>query len=93
MQEPDHRWQKLVKAARKAPPPEPDEQLPPGLVSRIIGLRDAIAAFARTLAWRRWSVLAALLAAGLLAAVFALTRCEEESAPLILPPEPISPGP
>ena len=93
MQNPHHRWEKLVKAARKAPPPEPDVQLPPGLVSRIIGLRNAIAAFARTLAWRRWSVLAALLAAVLLATVFVLTRCRDESAPLILPPEPIAPGP
>ena len=90
MTKPDHRWDKLVKAAQKSPPAEPEEKLPPGFVSRIVGLRDAIAAFARTLAWRRWSVLTAILSAGILLIVFAVTRCDDDPDPLIAPPEPIS---
>jgi len=89
MSDPEQSWQKLVDAARKAPsPPEPERPTSPGFASRIISMRDAIAAFARTMAWQRWSVIVALLCGAILLGVFAITRCADEPRPLIDPPTP-----
>lgn len=91
MSKPDHQWEKLVKGARKAPPEGNAAEAPPqGFVSRVVGFRDAIATFARTLAWRRWSIVVALLSAAVFLAVFAVTRCNEETDPLIAPPKSTS---
>lgn len=89
MSDPEQSWQKLVDAARKAPsPPAPEQPASPGFASRIISMREAIAGFARTLAWQRWSVIVALLCGAILLGVFALTRCGEKPRPLIDPPSP-----
>lgn len=87
MSDPEQSWQKLVAAARKAPPAA--EPAPPDssrFATRVIAMRDAIAAFARALAWRRWSVITALLCGAALIAVFAATRCSGQPRPLIQPP-------
>ncbi len=86
MSNPDPAWQKLVEAARKTPPPAADEPPPPGFAARIVAMREAIAAFARTLTWRRWSVITAVVCGLALAAVFAATRCTDDARPLINPP-------
>ena len=87
MTKPDQQWEKFVRAARKAPPESGDDDTPPrGFISGIVGFRDAIANFARTLAWRRWSILVALLSGIVLLVAFALTRCDEDRVPLIAPP-------
>ncbi len=93
MSKPEHQWEKLVKAARKVPPEEANEAPPGEFVSRIVGFRDAVAAFARTLAWRRWSLWVALLSAMVFLVVLAVTRCNREPEPLIAPPPLISPQP
>jgi len=85
MNEPEESWKKLVEAARKAPP-EPETPPPAGFASRVVALRDAIAAFARTLLWRRWSVLAALACLALFLAVLVVTKCSPDTRPLIEEP-------
>jgi hypothetical protein len=85
MNDSEESWKKLVEAARKAPP-EPEEAPPAGFASRVVALRDAIAAFARTLMWRRWSVLAALGCLVLFLAVLAATKCSAPARPLIEEP-------
>jgi len=87
MTEPEESWKKLVEAARKAPP-EPESPPPPDFASRVVALRDAIAAFARTLLWRRWSVLVALGCLVLFLAVLAATKCSAPERPLIDEPNP-----
>ena len=93
MNDPDQYWQKLVKAARRAPSEPAERRPPPGFVSRIIDLRQTVVSFVRTLAWRRWSVLVALFSALVFLAVLAVTRCSAPQGPLIAPPEliPIQP--
>ena len=94
MSDSEQNWQKLVDAARRAPTPaEPEQPTPDGFASRIISMRDAIAGFARTMAWQRWSVIVALLCGAILLAVFAITRCADEPRPLIDPPSQPLPDP
>lgn len=87
MNEPEESWQKLVDAARKTPAPL---EIPPpaGFASRVVSLRGAIVDFARTLLWRRWSVLVAFACFAVLVAVFAITRCSTDPRPLIEVPSP-----
>lgn len=89
MSDPEQSWQKLVDAARKAPPPPaPERSTTPGFANRIIAMRESIAAFVRTMAWQRWSVLVAVLCGAILLGVLAVTRCADEPRPLIEPPSP-----
>jgi hypothetical protein len=91
MQDPNHAWQKLAAAARRSPPAGPPGlKPPPGFASRMVALRHAITALARTLLWRKWSVLTAMACAATLVAVFVATRCTEPR-PLINPPPPAEP--
>ena len=91
MSDPEQRWQKLVDAARKAPPPQPGRPLQPGFADRIIAMRGAIAAFVRTMAWQRWSVIVAVLCGVIFLAVLAVTRCGGSPRPLIeLPSRPLT---
>lgn len=87
MSDPEQSWQKLVDAARKAPPPtEAPRPTSPGFANRIITMRDSIAAFVRTMAWQRWSVLVALACGVIFLVVLAVTRCSGSPRPLIEPP-------
>ena len=91
MSDPEQRWQKLVAAARKAPLPEPERPEPPGFADRIIAMRGAIAAFVRTMAWQRWSVVVAAACGMIFLVVLAVTRCSADSRPLIdLPSRPLT---
>ena len=88
MNDPEQRWKRLVDAARMTPDhEEPEESVPPGFRERIHGLRDVVAAFAKALLWRRWSVVLAICCLALFLAVLAVTRCNAPGDPLILPPE------
>jgi hypothetical protein len=87
MSDPEQSWQKLVDAARKTPPPPaPSRPASPGFANRIVAMRDSIAAFVRTMAWQRWSVLVAVICGAVFLAVLAVTRCSEPPRPLIDPP-------
>jgi len=93
MNDPEESWKKLVEAARKAPPESESAPPPPaGFASRVLGLRDTIAAFARTLLWRRWSVLVALCCLALFLTVLAVTKCSTPARPLIEEPNSDLPG-
>jgi len=91
MNNPEESWKKLVEAARKAPP-ESTAPPPAEFASRVLALRDTIAAFARTLLWRRWSVLVALCCLALFLAVLAVTKCSAPARPLIEEPNSDLPG-
>ncbi len=92
MNDPEQSWKRLVNAAPKAPDhKELEESVPPGFRERIHGLRDVVAAFAKALLWRRWSVVLAVCCLVLFLAVLAVTRCNEPGDPLIVPPEFNSP--
>ena len=92
MTEPEESWKKLVEAARKAPS-EPEAPPPEGFASRVVALRDAIVAFARTMLWRRWSVLVALGCLALFLAVLAVAKCTAPARPLIEEPNSDLSGP
>lgn len=95
MNDPEQRWRKLAAAARRGGPgPDPGHAAPPpGFAARIVALRDVVIAFARTLLWRRWAVIAALLCGAALLAVLAATRCGGRPRPLIEPPAIVQPQP
>lgn len=95
MREPDQQWRKLVNAARQAPleTAGDGDEPPKEFVSRILGFHPAIANFVRALAWRRWSVIVALLSAGVFLVVLAVIQCSEDPEPLITPPKSTSAQP
>ncbi len=57
----DDQWKRLVEVAKQTPEEQP---VPPPLsfTSKVGQLRETVHALALTLTWRRWSLLAALLA-------------------------------
>lgn len=86
MDEPDKAWKRLVDAARAAPAEAaPEHRAPDGFAARLVGLRDRIIALARTLLWRRWSLVAALLAAVVYLGVLLVARCDR--GPILEPPD------
>lgn len=87
MDDSEQRWKQLVKAAK--PALEESEAPPPKeFGNRIAKLRNSIRALALTLTWRRWSILAALLAALVFAILFWLLRDETPDRPPLIQPEP-----
>lgn len=57
----DDQWKRLVEVAKKNPE-EPTAPPPKSFSGKIGQLRETVQALALTLTWRRWSLLAALLA-------------------------------
>ena len=57
----DDQWKRLVEVAKKNPE-EPTVPSPKSFSGKIGQLRETVQALALTLTWRRWSLLAALLA-------------------------------
>lgn len=88
-------WNRLVGAAREAGATEEDhqkEEAPSTFVSRVVKMREGLWQFAKTVLWRRWSAIAALIAILLyLLFHFVMKMNPPEPAPnpsLPLPPEP-----
>ena len=91
----EKKWTTLLDTARKSggavPEPTAETAPPATLLSHLPALREAVALMARTLLWRRFSWLAALLAALLFAAVWILLNQTDDDTetgvqPLIEPP-------
>ncbi len=57
----DDQWKRLVEVAKQNPE-EPSAPPPQSFPGKIGQLRETVQALALTLTWRRWSLLAALLA-------------------------------
>lgn len=57
----DDQWKRLLEVAKKNPE-EPTAPPPRSFSGKIDQLRETVQALALTLTWRRWSLLAALLA-------------------------------
>ena len=57
----DDQWKRLVEVAKQNPE-EPSAPPPKSFPGKIGQLRETVQALALTLTWRRWSLLAALLA-------------------------------
>jgi hypothetical protein len=89
MDDPEQRWKQLVKAAK--PALEENEAPPPKEFGhRMARLRSSIRALALALTWKRWSILAAILAALVFVILFWLLREETPERPPIIQPEPPS---
>ncbi|MBB07956.1 MAG: hypothetical protein CMN03_06800 [Roseibacillus sp.] len=72
MPEPDknNQWNRLVDAAREAGATTengegPEDHAPSTFVSGVITMRQGLWKFARTVLWRRWSLIVALMAIAL----------------------------
>ena len=90
--EPDQPWKELVKAAHKARAESPDDASPtppPNFVSRMREMRQSLWQIARTILWRRWSLIAIVIALLLYLVAYFLLRTDP--APTIPPPEPPDP--
>lgn len=57
----DDQWKRLVEVAKQSPE-EPVVPPPKSFSGKVGQLRETVQALALTLTWRRWSLLAALLA-------------------------------
>jgi hypothetical protein len=84
MNDKDDPWKQLVEAAKTAPLDE--EEMPAPEVS-VKTLRESVQALFLALTWRKWSLLAALLA-GLIFVVFYLMRDRPAPPQPIIPAEP-----
>ncbi|NIP98617.1 MAG: hypothetical protein GWO24_36490 [Akkermansiaceae bacterium] len=96
----DHRqnpWNRLLEAAKDAGATEdhaPVEPAPSGFVARIIAMRQGLWKFARTFIWRRWSLVAALLAIALYLVVYFVMKSNPPTpAPTPPPSFPFPPEP
>ena len=89
--EKENQWSRLVDAARDAGATTREEQhdaAPSTFISRVITLRKGLWKFARTVLWRRWSLVAALLALLLYLTFFLVLRSFSPNS--IQSPEPLS---
>ena len=90
--ESDQPWKELVKAAQKARAKAPDEEAPappPNFVSRMREMRRSLWRMARTILWRRWSLVAIVIALLLYLVAYLILR--PDPAPTIPPPAPPNP--
>jgi hypothetical protein len=88
----DDSWNRLLKAAKKSGAGTEsgrDSSPPDDFVSRMRSARKALWGLARTLLWRRWSLVAIAVAAALYLIVWLVLK--DDPAPLIPPPEPPNP--
>jgi hypothetical protein len=95
--DPENPWTRFVDAAKDAGATEDDasvEAAPSGFVKRVIAMREGLWKFAKTILWRRWSLVAALLAIVLYLTLYFVMKSNPptpDPAPtptLPLPPEP-----
>ena len=84
MNDNDDPWKRLVDAAKKKPR---DEQPEPTAQISVTTLRESVHALLLALTWRKWSVLAALLAS-VIFLIFFLLRDDPPSPEPIIPSEP-----
>ena len=64
-QDQENAWKRLVDAAKESGATGEDlaeEPAPSGFVGRVVAMREGLWKFARTILWRRWSLVAALIA-------------------------------
>lgn len=93
-QDEDSPWNQLVGAAKEVgatAPDGPPEPVPSGFAGRIVAMREGLWRLARTLLWRRWSLVAALLAIVLYLILYFVLKSDPvpEPAPqLPMPPAP-----
>jgi hypothetical protein len=92
----ENQWRRLVDAAKDAGATTGEDQhdaAPSTFVSGVITLKEGLWKFARTVLWRRWSLVAALLALLLYLTFFLILRSSSTSLdqtppPLTLPQPP-----
>ena len=84
MNDNDDPWKRLVDAAKTAPI---DEQLEPNFKISVKALRERVQSLFLALTWRKWSILAAILA-GLILLIFFLLRDDSSLPEPIIPTEP-----
>ena len=85
MNENEDPWKRLVDAAKTAPVEEQPE--PPPTVS-VKTLRDSVQALLLALTWRKWSLLAALLAGIFFLVFYFFFRDDSPAGESIIPTEP-----
>ena len=88
----DQSWNELLGAIKKAGAGQPaagPDAAPPTFVSRMRKMRETLWLVARTLLWRRWSLVA--IAVALIIYLVAYLVLKEDPAPTIPPPQPPSP--
>ena len=84
MNDNDDPWKRLVDAAKTAPI---DEQPEPTFKISVKALRERVQSLFLALTWRKWSILAAILA-GLILLIFFLLRDDSSLPEPIIPTEP-----
>ncbi|MDA7529580.1 hypothetical protein N8585_00525 [bacterium] len=84
MNDNDDPWKRLVDAAKTAPI---DEQPEPNFKISVKALRKRVQSLFLALTWRKWSILAAILA-GLILLIFFLLRDDSSLPEPIIPTEP-----
>lgn len=88
----ENAWKKLLSAAKEvdaATKPTPDAAPPDGFIPRMRLMREGLWTMAKTLFWRRWSLVAVIIAL----ALYGLARLllQPEPTPSISPPAPPTP--
>lgn len=76
----DDQWKRLVEVAKKNPE-EPTAPPPKSFSKKASQLREAVQTLALTLTWRRWSLLAALLAGLIFLICFYVLRDDNTEPP------------
>ena len=84
MNDNDDPWKRLVDAAKTAPI---DEQPEPNFKISVKALRERVQSLFLALTWRKWSILAAILA-GLILLIFFLLRDDSSLPEPLIPTEP-----
>lgn len=99
-QDRENSWKQLVHAAKEAGATDDDsseEKAPSAFVAGVIAMREGLLNFARTIIWRRWSLVVALLAIALYLTVYFIMKSnpptQPEPAPAPSLPQPPDPSP
>ncbi len=87
MSEPEEDWKKLLNASKPALK-DPGTKMSDAPPPRIGTLRETVRSLLLALTWRRWSLLAALLAMILLITLFLLRERPQD--PTLIEPEPMT---
>ena len=96
---PETPWNRLLGAAKEAGATEDDspvEEAPSGFVKRMISMQEGLWKFAKTILWRRWSLVAALLAIALYLTLYFVMKSNPPTpapAPQLAPTFPLPPAP
>ena len=90
MNEPDDPWKRLVEATKTA---DAQDTPPPSPRLSIQALREHVYALLLTLTWRKWSLLAALVAGLIFLVIYLFVRdSASPSDPIIQPDLPLLPA-